>query len=151
MLMKVKKLYAVLQTESQWGSVALRIPAGIIFVAHGVQKLFGGFGGYGLEGTGQFMASQGFEPGFLMALIVGSAEFFGGFALLLGALTRPVAALLALIMLLAGTVVHATAGLFLSNGGFEFALALWGMMMALLFLGGGRYSVDTVMARGLAD
>lgn len=149
--MKVKKLYAVLQTESQWGSVALRIPAGIIFVAHGVQKLFGGFGGYGLEGTGQFMASQGFEPGFLMALIVGSAEFFGGFALLLGALTRPVAALLALIMLLAGTVVHATAGLFLSNGGFEFALALWGMMMALLFLGGGRYSVDTVMARGLAD
>lgn len=144
--MRANKLHMIVASKPQWGSVALRIPAGIIFAAHGVQKLFGGFGGYGLEGTGQFMASQGFEPGFLMALIVGCAEFFGGFALVLGIFTRPVAALLALIMLLAGVVVHGEAGLFLSNGGFEFALSLFAMMVALLCLGGGRYSVDTVIA-----
>ena len=66
-----------------WAPLALRIPIGIIFVAHGAQKLFGAFGGYGLEGTGQFMDSLGLSPGYLMALLAGAAEFFGGLALLL--------------------------------------------------------------------
>jgi putative oxidoreductase len=133
---------AILSTEAQWGSLALRIPAGIIFAAHGAQKLFGWFGGYGLEGTGQFMASQGLEPGFLMALLAGSAEFFGGLALLLGVLVRPAGVVLAFTMLIAGVVVHGSAGLFLSNGGYEFALGLFGMSLALVFLGGGNLSLD---------
>ena len=53
----------------------LRLPLGVIFAAHGAQKLFGWFGGYGLEGTGQFMASMGLNPGVLMAALAGSAEF----------------------------------------------------------------------------
>ncbi len=132
----------ILKTDKQWASLALRIPVGVIFAAHGAQKLFGWFGGYGLEGTGQFMASQGLEPGFLMALLAGSAEFFGGLALILGLLVRPAALVLAFTMLIAGVVVHGANGLFVSNGGFEFALALFSSSLALVFLGGGQLSVD---------
>jgi len=64
-------------TEAGFGPLALRLPIGIIFVAHGAQKEFGAFGGYGLQGTGQFMASTGLTPSHLMALLAGSAEFFG--------------------------------------------------------------------------
>ena len=140
----------LLSSEPQWASLALRIPAGIIFAAHGAQKLFGWFGGYGLEGTGQFMASQGLEPGFLMALLAGSAEFFGGIALILGLLVRPAAAVLAFTMLIAGVVVHGSGGLFLSNGGFEFALALLSMSVALVILGGGKLSLDNSLVNKIS-
>jgi len=140
----------ILRTDDQWASLALRIPAGIILAAHGAQKLFGWFGGYGLEGTGQFMASQGLEPGYLMALLAGSAEFFGGIALIIGLLVRPAAAVSAFTMLVAGVVVHGSSGLFLSNGGFEFALALFSITLALVFLGGGKLSLDRHFAKKLA-
>ena len=80
----------VLSTESHWAALALRLPVGIIFMAHGAQKLFGWFGGYGLEGTGQFMESIGLHPGYQMAMLSGGAEFFGGLALIVGFLVRPV-------------------------------------------------------------
>ena len=73
----VKKVAA---TNTSLSQLALRIPVGIIFVAHGAQKLFGSFGGYGLEGTGQFMESIGMQPGYQMAMLAGGAEFFGGLA-----------------------------------------------------------------------
>ena len=137
----------ILRTEDQWASLALRIPVGIILVAHGAQKLFAWFGGYGLKGTAQFMASQGLEPGYLMAILAGSAEFFGGIALILGLLVRPAAAVSAFTMLVAGIVVHSSSGLFLSNGGFEFALALFSITLALVFLGGGKLSLDQVLTK----
>ena len=139
----------VLKTQPQWASLALRLPLGIIFTAHGAQKLFAWFGGYGLEGTGQFMASQGLEPGFLMALLAGAVEFFGGLALIIGLLVRPTALALAFTMLIAGVVVHGGAGLFLSNGGYEFALALLSGSVALVLLGGGKLSVDTLISQRL--
>lgn len=132
----------VLSTDTLFTSLALRISAGIIFVAHGAQKLFGSFGGYGLEGTGQWMASIGLEPGYLMALAAGSAEFFGGIALILGLLTRPAAFVLAITMVVAIVSVHLQNGLFLSNNGYEFGLALLGMSVALVFSGGGKFSLD---------
>lgn len=61
----------VISSSDSLAPLALRVPAGIIFMAHGAQKLFGWFGGYGLEGTGQWMASIGLEPGYLMALAAG--------------------------------------------------------------------------------
>lgn len=70
-------LQSVFRSQGGFAALALRIPVGIIFIAHGAQKLFGLFGGYGLEGTGQWMTSIGLEPGYLLALLVGSAEFFG--------------------------------------------------------------------------
>ena len=89
-----------------FSALALRVPVGIIFIAHGAQKLFGWFGGYGLEGTGGWMESIGLAPGFIMALLAGSAEFFGGLFILLGLLTRPAAMALALTMVVAIFSVH---------------------------------------------
>jgi putative oxidoreductase len=123
---------------------------GIIFIAHGAQKLFGWFGGYGLEGTGQWMASVGLNPGTLMALLAGSAEFFGGLALLLGLLVRPAAAALAFAMVVAIFSVHVGKGLFVSNNGYEFGLALLAASLSLLVSGAGRISLDASWARTTA-
>src|SRR5690554_2567408 len=136
----------LLDTDAGWGALALRIPVGIIFAAHGAQKLFGWFGGYGLEGTGQWMASIGLEPGLLMALLAGSAEFFGGLALIVGALVRPAAAVLAFTMVVAIFSVHIGNGLFMSNDGYEFGLALLAASVALAISGAGRASVDRLLA-----
>ncbi|MDV5169764.1 DoxX family protein [Photobacterium rosenbergii] len=131
-----------LSSPASFAPLALRVPAGIIFIAHGAQKLFGWFGGYGLEGTGKWMASIGLEPGFLMALMAGGAEFFGGLFILLGLLTRPTALVLAVTMLVAIVTVHLDNGLFMSNGGYEFGLALLAMSVSLLVSGAGRLGVD---------
>lgn len=138
----------LLATDSGLAALVLRIPVGIIFAAHGAQKLFGSFGGHGLEGTGQWMASIGLEPGYLMALLAGGAEFFGGLALLAGLLVRPAAAVLAVTMLVAIFTVHIGNGLFMSNGGYEFGLALLAITVALVFSGGGALSVDRRLAAG---
>lgn len=145
------KLQCVLSSNQNYAGLALRMIAGIIFVAHGAQKLFGSFGGYGLEGTGQWMASIGLEPGFLMALAAGSAEFFGGLALILGLLTRPAALVLAVTMVVAIVTVHLPNGLFMSNNGYEFGLALLGMSMALVFNGAGKISLDGLINNKLSQ
>ena len=136
----------VLSTNAGWAPLALRIPVGIILIAHGGQKLFGLFGGYGLEGTGQWMDSVGIHPGYLMALLAGSAEFFGGLALLFGLLVRPAAAAVAFTMLVAIFSVHISKGLFMANNGYEYALALLAVTVALLMSGAGRLSVDEALA-----
>ena len=137
----------VLSSEQNWSPVMLRLVAGSVFVAHGAQKLFAWFGGYGLEGTGQYMASIGLEPGYLMALMAGSAEFFGGLALLFGLLVRPAAFGLAITMLVAIFAAHFSAGFFLSNGGYEYALTLFAVSAALALQGAGRLSLDSLLAR----
>lgn len=147
--MNTALIQRVLATNDSLAGLALRIPAGIIFMAHGAQKLFGAFGGYGLEGTGQWMASIGLEPGYLMALAAGSAEFFGGLALLLGLLTRPAALVLAVTMIVAILSVHIGNGLFMSNNGYEFGLALVAISVALAIQGAGAVSVDRLLAARL--
>jgi putative oxidoreductase len=143
--MSNRLLGRILATNAGWAPLAVRIPVGIIFVAHGAQKLFGAFGGYGLEGTGQFMASLGLTPGYLMALLAGSAEFFGGLALLFGVLVRPASAALAFAMLVAIFSVHIGNGLFMDKNGYEFGLALLAASVSLLISGAGRLSVDAAV------
>jgi putative oxidoreductase len=133
---------AIFTTRAGYGLTVVRILVGIIFVAHGSQKLFGAFGGYGLEGTGQYMASLGLNPGYLMALLSGSAEFFGGLGLVIGLLARPAAVVLALTLVVAIFSVHISHGLFMANNGYEFALALLGGVIAVLIEGAGKVSVD---------
>lgn len=135
----------VLATDDNWAPLALRVGGGIIFAAHGAQKLFGWFGGYGLEGTGQFFDSVGLTPGYLMALLAGAAEFFGGLALILGLLVRPAAASLAFAMLVAIFSVHFSKGFFMDKGGYEYALALFAVSASLVFSGGGRASLDRAL------
>ncbi|MET0612216.1 DoxX family protein [Pseudomonas caspiana] len=136
---QIKSLFT---TRAGYGLTVVRILVGIIFVAHGSQKLFGAFGGYGLEGTGQYMASLGLTPGYLMALLSGSAEFFGGLGLVVGLLARPAALVLAATLVVAIFSVHIHNGLFMSNNGYEFALALLGGVVAVLIEGAGKLSVD---------
>jgi putative oxidoreductase len=136
----------LLATDAGFGPLAVRIPVGLIFAAHGAQKLFGWFGGYGLDGTGQFFGSIGLSPGYMMALLAGAAEFFGGLALVLGVLVRPAAVSLAFAMLIAIFGVHFSKGFFLDKGGYEYALALFAASLSLLFSGGGRYAADALLA-----
>ena len=137
-------------THAGWSALALRIPVGIIFAAHGAQKLFGWFGGYGLEGTAGWMDSIGLSPGMLMALLAGAAEFFGGLALIVGLLTRPAAAALAVAMLVAIFAVHFQNGLFMANNGYEFGLALLAASVSLLFSGAGKFSIDNLLSGKLS-
>ncbi|GAA3548704.1 DoxX family protein [Zobellella aerophila] len=147
--MSKSTLVSLLESQAGWGALVLRVPVGIIFMAHGAQKLFGWFGGYGLEGTGQFMASIGLTPGMLMAFLAGAGEFFGGLFILLGLLTRPAALTLAVTMLVAIFSVHIQNGLFMSNGGYEFGLALLAASVSLLFSGAGKLGLDQALAQRL--
>ena len=122
--------------------VPIRVAFGTVFIAHGAQKLFGWWGGYGLEATGQWMASIGLQPGFTMAMLAGGVEFFGGLALIFGLLTRPIALVSSVLMLIALTVVHWSNGFFISANGYEFALALLAMSLSLTITGSGRISLD---------
>ncbi|MCL1059255.1 DoxX family protein [Shewanella gelidimarina] len=137
----------IIKTDATLAALPLRILAGIIFAAHGAQKLFAWFGGYGLEGTGQWMDSIGMSPGFFMALLAGSAEFFGGLLLIIGLLTRPSAFVLAITMIVAILSVHIGNGLFLATNGYEFGLSLLAITLALLVQGGGKYSVDHKLSK----
>ncbi len=140
-------LNALFSTRAGAGLSVIRILVGIIFIAHGAQKLFGMFGGYGLEGTGQWMESIGLAPGYLMALLSGSVEFFGGLALVIGLLARPAALVLAVTLVVAILSVHIGNGLFMSNNGYEFGLALLAGTVAVLIEGAGRFSLDRLIAR----
>ena len=146
-MMNKQVLNTLLDSKAGVAALVLRVPVGIVLAAHGAQKLFGWFGGYGLEGTGQWMASIGLEPGYLMALLAGSAEFFGGLALVLGLLTRPAAAISALTMLVAIFSTHISHGLFLTNNGYEYALVLLAATAALTIQGGGALAADTWLGR----
>lgn len=136
----------VLFTRAGYGLTILRIAVGVIFAAHGSQKLFGLFGGYGLAGTAQYMDSIGLHPGYLMATLAGGTEFFAGLALIIGLLVRPAALGLIFLSLVAIFTVHISNGLFMANNGYEFALALLGGSLAVLIEGAGKLSVDRAIA-----
>ncbi len=142
-------LIKILESHAGLAGLILRAPIGLILAAHGAQKLFAWFGGYGLDGTGQWMASIGITPGYLMALLAGSAEFFGGLALLLGLLTRPAAVIAAFTMLVAIFTVHIGNGLFIANNGYEYGLTLFVALVALAVQGGGRLSLDHLLFKRL--
>jgi putative oxidoreductase len=144
--MRTPILSRIVATAPTSGAAVLRIVIGLIFAAHGAQKLFGWFGGYGLAGTGEFFGSIGLQPGYPMALLAGGAEFFGGLALIVGLLVRPAALALAFTMLVAIFSVHVDKGFFADKGGVEYALALFAGSLSLVFSGGGRYSVDAAIS-----
>lgn len=148
----MNKLIALLSqnpSSAQIGNLLLRVPVGLIFAAHGAQKLFGWFGGYGLNATAGWMESIGLTPGVPLALLAGSAEFFGGILLLLGLFTRPAALALAVTMLVAIFSVHWQNGFFMSNNGYEFALALLATTIALAASGAGKLALDSFISKKL--
>ncbi|MEW6996125.1 DoxX family protein [Colwelliaceae bacterium BS250] len=148
--MNIKNIInSITKTEDSFSALPLRLIAGVVFAAHGAQKLFAWFGGYGLDGTGQWMESIGIAPGYLMALMAGSAEFFGGLLLIAGFLTRPTSFVLAITMIVAILSVHIGNGMFMSNNGYEFGLSLLAITLALFIQGGGKHSIDNNVYRTL--
>ena len=141
-----KLIHTVLGSRAGYGLTVLRIFVGIIFAAHGSQKLFGWFGGGGLAGTAQWMESIGLAPGMLMAVLAGGTEFLGGLALIIGLLARPAALGLSFTLLVAIFSVHISNGLFMANNGYESALALLGGTVAVLIEGAGKLSIDRALA-----
>lgn len=138
----------VLKTSNTYAFLPIRLGVGIVMAAHGAQKLFGWFGGYGLEGTGQFFAENlGLKPGILMAALAGGTEFFGGLLLLVGLLTRPAAAAIAFTMAVA--ILTAKMGAFFaSNNGMEYPLTLLLASLALVIGGAGKASLDRKLSAG---
>jgi putative oxidoreductase len=126
-----------LSTQAGYGITLLRIVTGLTFAAHGAQKLFGWFGGYGLEGVAQWMESIG---------MAGSAEFFGGLALVVGLLVRPAAISLLIAMLVAIFSVHWVNGFFMSANGYEYAMILALISATLVIEGAGKLSLDRRIA-----
>src|SRR5258707_2960319 len=123
------------------GILILRLVVGLTLAAHGAQKLFGWFGGYGLTGTGGFLEQLGFVPGRRNALLAGLAETGAGLLLALGVAT-PVAAAVALsVMVVAGVSAHAPKGFFAHNGGHEHQLPLEGPALCGAVTGPGALSL----------
>lgn len=131
-----------------YAELLTRVVAGLFLVPHGAQKLFGMFGGYGLDGTGQFFATKlGMEPGWLFALLAGLVEFLGGILLALGLLTRPAAAAAFVLLLVAVFKAHWAAGFFNTAGGYEYPL-LWAVVvLGFVIRGGGPLSLDARLGR----
>lgn len=133
--------------NTHFGLLIIRLMIGVVFMAHGSQKLFGCFGGPGLEGTAAMMSSLGIQPPQLMALLSGSAEFFGGLLLFLGFFTRLAAIALIINMAVAILYVHLPSGFFITDGGYEYALTLLVVAFAYLVTGPGCISFDQLLAR----
>src|SRR3954471_14835929 len=125
------------------GKLALRGVIGPLFVGHGTQKLFGWFGGHGLEGTaGFFEGKLGLKPGKRHATAAGASEAIGGALLTVGALTPVAAGLITGTMITAIRKVHAPNGPWSTNGGYEYNAVLIAAVLALTADGPGRPSVD---------
>ncbi len=123
------------------GLLLLRLGTGGVLVAHGTQKLFGWFGGHGLEGTGQYMESVGYAPGKASATASGLAEAGGGTLLALG-LATPAAGAAAAGAMAGASAVHVPNGFFAQSGGYEYAASLGLTGAALAIAGPGRLSLD---------
>jgi putative oxidoreductase len=122
--------------------LALHVIVGLLFVGHGAQKLFGSFGGQGLEATSGVFHQLGLRPGRLHATAAGGAEFFGGILLALGLFTPFAAAVLIATMVAAIATVHFKNGIWVTSQGYEYNLVLILALFVLAATDAGRYGLD---------
>lgn len=123
------------------GLLVARVIVGLVMAAHGAQKLFGWFGGHGLEGTGGFFESLGYRPGRAFAVLGGATEFAGGLLLALGLFT-PLGAAAAIGMMLNATASVHWPKVWVTDGGFEYPAVLASAAAGIAFTGAGAYSLD---------
>lgn len=132
-------------TTASAGLLIARLVLGLLFAAHGSQKLFGWFGGYGIAGTGGFFDSIGFHPGRLFATTAGLTELTGGLLVALGFLGPVGPALMLSVMVVAAASVHWPNGVFASSNGIEVPLLYGTGAVALALIGPGQFSLDAVL------
>jgi putative oxidoreductase len=130
------------------GLLLIRLVFGLMMVAHGSQKLFGWFGGYGLAGTGGFFESLGFRPGKTFAAAAALSEFVGGWLFTLGLFGPVGSALILAVVLVASISVHWRNGLFATTNGVEVPLLYATAVVGVALIGFGTYSLDAAL--GLA-
>lgn len=128
------------------GLLTLRLAIGVVFIAHGMDKLFGSFGGGGLTETAKQFAELGLHPASFHALMAGITELVGGSFLLVGLFTRLGAVMVATTMVVAILTVHLSGGLFARDGGFEYPLVILASVIHLAIVGGGTWSIDAQWA-----
>ena len=129
-------------SNQSWGITVLRVVVGVVFLAHGWQKLFE----LGFHGVAGFFGGAGIPLPFVSAVIVTLVEFVGGIALILGLLTRWAAGLNGFDMIVAILVVHLKNG-FMKPGGYEHPLVMLAACVALVMVGPGAASVDGALAK----
>ncbi|MGP7818945.1 DoxX family protein [Niallia sp. 01092] len=129
---------------ASFGILLIRLMIGLSFIGHGAQKLFGWFGGYGLEGTADFFESIGIKPGKIMALVAGLGEFIGGLLFLFGLLTPIGSILISITMIMAIIKVHGSNGFWASSNGYELNLLYLIVVISIAFTGAGIFSLDTL-------
>jgi putative oxidoreductase len=129
------------------GRLLLRLTVGGFFFGHGTQKLFGWFGGHGIEPTGQMFESLGMRPGRRNAIAAGAAEAGGGAAIALGLATPLAAGAITSVMLTAIHRVHLKNGPWVTNGGYEYNAVLIAAVLALTEVGPGPLSLDHALGQ----
>ncbi|CAN7335032.1 DoxX family protein [Paenibacillus sp. LjRoot153] len=127
------------------GLLIIRLVIGLTMAAHGTQKLFGWFGGYGPKGTGGFFESIGIKPGVMMAVVAGLIELGGGLLFAAGLWTEVGAALIIITMIMAIIKVHGKNGYWVTSNGYEYNLALLVIALGVALIGAGDYSIDALM------
>jgi putative oxidoreductase len=127
--------------------LVLRLVVGLFFAGHGAQKLWGAFGGHGVQGTAQFFESIGVRPGRRNAVFAGWSEFLGGALLALGLFTPLAALLIISVMTTAVLSVHAKNGPWVSDGGFEYNFVLIATAFVLA-ANPGDWSLDAAFGLG---
>jgi putative oxidoreductase len=149
-------LRKLIATDNDFATTIVRLVAGVVFFAHGSQKMLGWFGGYGFSGTmGFFTGVMHIPAPFAFLAIV--AEFFGGLGLIFGLLTRVAAFGIFCNMVVAVSVVHHHFGFFANwtgtqkGEGYEYHLLALASMVLLMIRGGGAASVDRLLSSGTTD
>ena len=145
-------LKKIIQTNSDTSILILRVLLGIVFLPHGLQKVFGSFGGYGYTGTmGYFTGTLGIPA--LFAFLAIAAEFLGSLGLITGLFTRIAAFGIGIEILVAALMLHVKNGFFMNwfgnqkGEGFEYHILVVAIAAALVIKGGGKWSLDRVLVR----
>src|SRR5215510_6376380 len=145
----VPALGRIYDATAEYAVPLLRIALGGILIPHGMQKLFGTFGGMGLAGNAALFDRLGYHPGMFWGTLVACTEFFGGILLVIGLLTRFASAAVVIFMINAIYVTSKAGGFFWTNRGSEFSILIFFVALFFLIRGGGDYSVDHKIGKEL--